>query len=106
MPERTVPKARRRQLAKSEILLALAVKAEVWRMQVTDDSPDTLPFAQWHPDDPFRKLCKAYNLSPADLSHVLRDIGESLEKQAMRAGYEKAWVGVNEPYDWDYTLWS
>lgn len=95
MPKTHIPKARRRQLLKSELLLALAVKTEIWASEVTDDS-DAQPFAQWPADNPFKVFCKTYDLTPADLAKVLRTIGDELEKRAMRAGYDEAWLGVDE----------
>lgn len=89
------PKRERMRLAKAELLLWLAVKAADWAGQV-DDRPGapTRPFAEWSPDDPFRKMAETYALTGADLGRILDRIGDELERRAERAGYAETWTDL------------
>lgn len=91
----------RRQLAKSELIMCLAVKTLEWQRDVTDDprSP-TIPFEDWTDDDPFRDIALRYRLSGQDLGRILHELGDELEARAMRAGYEEAWIGMDVEEIW------
>lgn len=92
------PKHRRRQLAKSELWLAAAVWAQRWADSCRNESTETRPFEEWGEDDRMHQLCKTYGLSGPDLAKVWEEIAAELERRAMRAGYDDAWVGVED--DW------
>jgi hypothetical protein len=77
----------RRRLTRSELWLVLAVKTEEWAKQVTDQDTTTMPFAEWPADDSLRVLCRKYDLTPADLAGVLREVGAEAERKAEAAGY-------------------
>lgn len=77
------------------------MKTESWRRDIlgipdADGRLRVIPFDQWPDDDPFRRLCRVYQLSAGDLAKVLTEIGGELEVRAMRAGYEDAWVLLEE----------
>jgi hypothetical protein len=86
-----VPKAERKRLAKSELLLNAAVTVQRWANDLTGKNP-TAPFSEWGEDDPFVSLCRRYDLTPADLAKIAEGLAEQLEARAIRAGYEEAWV--------------
>ena len=93
-------KAKRMQLAKSELLLILAVKTLEWRREVTDTPGcGTLPFDEWPSDHPLRRIALAYRLTGKDLGKLLDGIGDELERRAERAGYGDA-LGVFADDDW------
>jgi hypothetical protein len=92
MPE---PKRRRVQLAKSELLLHLAMTAERWSRECESTQPGVIPFDQWPDDDPLVTLCRTYQLSPADMARACRQIAEETEGRAMRAGYEDHYDAVS-----------
>jgi hypothetical protein len=83
-----MPKKARRRLARSEILIALAVQTEILAKQVQDQDPTTKPFGDWPSDDPFVVLTRKYRLSPDDLARELRTVGEQLENRALASGYD------------------
>jgi hypothetical protein len=78
-------------LAKSELLLCLAVSAQRWADEVGDDSSHTRPFAEWDDSDRFRALARTYDLTGPDLADVLARIAEELEARAIRCGYDEHW---------------
>jgi hypothetical protein len=84
-------KRARARLAKSELLVMLAVQAEQWHKMLLDQQPGILPFAKWPDDDPLRMLCRTYDLSPADLAKLADQIGAEIEHRAERAGYADHW---------------
>lgn len=95
-----VSKARRMQLAKSELWLAAAV----WAQRHADSCADkpgcgTKPFDEWHPDDPEVTIARRYGLTGGDLGKAWEALAAELEARAMRAGYDDAWVGVDEPWE-------
>jgi len=86
-----VPKRQRTRLAKAELLLLFAVRADQHAADVDGTSGKCKPFAEWGDDDPFVDLCHRYGLGQADIARLLRAIGSELENSAMRRGYEEAW---------------
>ncbi len=70
------PKPKRRRLAKAELLMVLACAAE----HFADYSTHT------------ERIGAVYGLSEADVDTELRQIADELERRAMRAGFEEAWV--------------
>lgn len=94
-----VSKTRRMQLAKSELWLAAAV----WAQSHADSCADkpgcgTIPFEQYPADDPERQLARTYGLTGLDLAKAWEQLAAELEARAMRAGYDDAWVGVEEAF--------
>jgi hypothetical protein len=87
----TVPKRQRTRLAKAELLMMLATRAEQLAGEVAGTADGTRPFAEWPEHDPLRQLCVTYALAPADLVRILRAIGSEIENSALRRGYEEAW---------------
>lgn len=88
-------KRERMRLARSELLVALAVKTLEWQYDLDGTNAargKVLPFDQWPPDDPFRDMCARYNLAPTDLAKLLDGLGQQLEDRAERTGYEEAWL--------------
>lgn len=96
MTNHPVKKSVRTRLARSELLLFLAVEAEEWRRAVENRHPSYKPFEEWsnEPDeeDSLAKLARVYDLTGADLGKILGGLGDELERRAMRAGYDEAWV--------------
>lgn len=86
--ELDMPKRARVRLAKAELLVMLAVKAEEWK-QMLAGTAGCLPPDQWPDDDPFIELCRTYQLTPADLSRLCNQLGEDLEHRAIRVGYDE-----------------
>jgi len=87
----TVPKRHRTRLAKAELLMMLADRAEDLASEVAGTADGTRPFAEWPEHDPLRQLCVTYALTPADLVRILRAIGSEIENSALRRGYDEAW---------------
>lgn len=85
------PKRLRTRLAKSELLLLLAMHCDGTAADVDGTSGRTRPFAEWGDDDPLRDLCHRYGLGQADIARLLRGLASELENSAMRRGYEDAW---------------
>lgn len=82
--------AARRRLARSELLVFLAMLAQ----RHADDlagKGGARPVAEWPSDDLEMVLCRRYGLTPADLSRVWFDLAEQFEAKALREGYEDAW---------------
>jgi hypothetical protein len=84
------PKRYRKRLARAELLMHLAVAVERWGQSVIDQDGGR-PFAEWPADDPLRLLVSTYDLSPADLASICHELGDRLERQAERSGYENHW---------------
>lgn len=87
--ELDMPKRARARLAKAELLVMLAVKAEEWKQMLAGTAGGCLPPDQWPDDDPFIELCRTYQLTPADLSRLCNQLGEDLEHRAIRVGYDE-----------------
>lgn len=87
------PKRKRAQLARSELLVLLAVKAQEWADDCGDLNDDTIPFEKWPDDESFVAIAKRYGLTGRDLCRLLSRIAQETEDRAVRAGYERAWVG-------------
>lgn len=87
----TTPKKDRVRLAKAELLMELALRAECWKRQATDQDSAMRPFAEWTPDDPLRAIAITYNLTGEDLGRILDRLGSELEARADRAGYADTW---------------
>lgn len=82
------------RLARSELLVFLAVKTLHWQQMLdgTDQAKGkVLPVEEWPEDDPFRILCRTYDLKPTDLAKLLHGLGDDLERRAERIGYAEAW---------------
>lgn len=95
-----VRKRERSRLAKAELLMVLAVKAEQWasdidpaRIGQTPADRGLLPFEEWDKYEPdvFRSLAKRYGLDQHDLGRLLTSIGDELENRAIRAGFDEHW---------------
>jgi hypothetical protein len=84
----TAPKRERRQLAKAELLVHLAMTAERWSNDLTGTDTVCRPVAEWGDDDPFVVLCRTYDLTPAELARICHGIGDEIEARAIRAGYD------------------
>jgi hypothetical protein len=89
---RSVPKHERKRLAKAELLIFLAMKADEWAKAVSDADDKTTPFGTWPDNEPFMDLALRYCLSGADLGKILDSLGGDLENRAERCGYSDAWV--------------
>lgn len=90
-------KKERVRLVRAEMLMHLAMTADRWADEVTDDDQGaTRPFAEWPADDPLRKLCEAYNVTAADLGAVLRDLAEQLQRRADRSGYAETLTDLED----------
>lgn len=99
MRTKRTPKRRRRQLAKSE----LWIEAACWAQSHANSCADkpgcgTIPFDEWQPDDREKDIARRYGLTGKDLAKVWEEMAEELENRAMRAGYDDAWVGIED--DW------
>lgn len=95
---RGVAKRRRRQLAKSEALLQLAMKAQRWEEEIlgTATGPAMLPFEQWPRDHPWHAMCRTYGLTPADVAGILHELADEMETRAIGAGYDDHWDELPE----------
>jgi hypothetical protein len=82
-------KRARARLAKTELLLFLAGKAEEWKQMLDGTDKRCLPPQQWPADDPFITLCRTYQLTPLDLAKLCHSLGGDLERRALRAGYDE-----------------
>lgn len=101
------PIRERRRLAKAELLMAIAAKAEDWAAEVAnalaprehrDDGYKFLrPFEEWGDDDPLVSMATRYGLDPHELARLLSGIGDELERRAERAGYAETWQDPNPP---------
>lgn len=91
MPRNATPKRERKRLAKAELWLLLAIKAQKWSSECVG-ADGSRPMSEWGDDDPMVTLCRTYDLTAADLSRLLTTMGDELERRALRAGYEDAWV--------------
>jgi hypothetical protein len=88
------PKRQRTRLAKSELWLLLAMKAQEWADDIAKSTrPDAgiTPFERWGAEDVFVDLATRYGLSPADLARLLTACANELENRAERSGYGEAW---------------
>lgn len=86
-------KRERKRLATSELWLQLAMTAQRWADEVVGKTSGVLPFVEWQADEPLKRLCATYELTPEDLSALLTIMAGSLEARAERSGYADA-VGV------------
>lgn len=86
-----VPKARRRRLARAELLMLAAMKVQEWADDAGDRNDHTIPFMQWPASDPFREIGLMYGLTGEDLALILDDMAQLLEDKAERFGYEETW---------------
>lgn len=87
-----VRKSERMRLAKAELLLSLAMKAQEWADDVSDANSMTKPFEQWPDDDRFKQLAITYGLTGRDLGSILTKLAQQLEDRADRAGYDETWL--------------
>lgn len=83
---------RRKQLAKAEMLMSLALTVERWRREFIGAEPGSLPPDEWPSHDPMVKLATYYKLSWPEMAEVAIEIGEELERRALRCGYEDLWT--------------
>lgn len=97
MTRAAAPKRTRKRLARATLLIHLAMTADRWARQISDQEPGVIPFADYPEDDPFVTLCRTYQLKPADLAEVCRFLGAKLERDAVTAGYEDTWDDDTRP---------
>lgn len=83
------PKAERRQLAKAELLLLMAVLAADHAKAFEGTAPGILPVDEWPATDPEVRIMRHYELTQPDMAKVWDQIAEGLESRAERAGYER-----------------
>lgn len=81
-------KTQRKRLAKSELLMHLAITAARWQKEILSQESGVLPFAEWPVDDPLVTLTRTYQLDPADLARLCDQLGDDLERRAIRVGYD------------------
>jgi len=88
-------KRERRQLAKAESLMDLAIVAGGYasdlRTGLIDGTVGIKPVAEWGDDDPHVIRCRTYGLTPVELAAVFTGIADELEARAERAGFERTW---------------
>lgn len=88
-------KRKRTRLARSELWMALAVHTQHWANRVRSDADGFLPFDQWPADDPFRKLCTIYDLTPEELAKHIEKIGGACETHAVNTGFGDDWQAMS-----------
>src|ERR1700720_2732241 len=86
-----VRKRERTRLAKAELWLPLAVKAQEGSDDVGGRTIGVRPMSEWGEDDPMVRICRTYNLTEADLARILGRMADELENRALRQGYEECW---------------
>lgn len=84
-----MPKAERRQLARAEILLLVAVLAGDHAKAFEGTAPGILPVDEWPDTDPEVSIMRRYDLTQADMAKIWDKIADGLELQAERAGYDR-----------------
>lgn len=80
-------KRERTRLARAEMWLQLSMSAQRWADEVTDNSPDSKPVAEWSPDEPLLVIMRTHDLSQADLGRLLTTMAQQLENKAIASGY-------------------
>jgi hypothetical protein len=88
-------KRTRTRLARSELWMAIAVQTQAWANRVRSDADGYLPFDQWPTDDPFRKLCTIYDLTPEELAKLIEKIGGACETRSVNSGYGDDWEAMS-----------
>lgn len=84
-----LPKCARNRLAKAELWMLIAIQVEAWALRLEGKDRTFLPPDQWPSDDPLVELCRRYDLDPADLARLTRQVAGEVENRSLRAGYDE-----------------